>query len=129
MKAKQLGYWAATALVAFVLLSGGALQVMRNPQNAEGFAKLGYPLHFMVLLGVWKLLGGIAILAPGFPRLKEWAYAGILIDFTGAAVASAANGAAAGHVIAPLVLVAILAASWWLRAESRVLGTLPGRPS
>ena len=110
-----------------MLLSGGVMQATRQPQNVEGFAKLGYPVHFMVLLGLWKLLGGVALLAPRFPRLKEWAYAGIFIDFTGAAAATAANGAAAFHVVAPLVLTVLLAVSWWLRPESRVLGTLPGR--
>src|SRR5580700_12095435 len=65
-KGKRIGYWASTGLVAFTMLAG-VTQVMQNPQQAEGFAKLGYPLY-MVMLGVWKLLGGIAILVPRFPR-------------------------------------------------------------
>src|SRR5262245_65309325 len=68
---------------------------------------LGFPLYFTRLLGVWKILGGLAILAPGFPRLKEWAYAGMLFDLIGGSVASAAMGAAIGaeswHVLAPQV--------------------------
>ncbi len=122
MKAKKIGYWTSTVIVALLLLSGGAAQV--TLQNAEGFKRLGYPVYFMVLLGVWKLLGGVALLVPRFPRVKEWAYAGIFIDFSGAAVTAAACGSGAGHIIAPVVCVAILFASWALRPESRTLGTL-----
>jgi len=122
MKAKRIGYWASTVIVALLLLSGGVMQV--TLQNADGFRQLGYPVHFMVLLGVWKLLGGVALLVPRFPRVKEWAYAGTFIDFSGAAVAAAACGSGAGHVVAPLVCSAILFASWALRPESRTLGAL-----
>jgi uncharacterized membrane protein YphA (DoxX/SURF4 family) len=122
MKAKKIGYWTSTVIVALLLLSGGVAQV--TLRNAEGFKLLGYPVYFMVLLGVWKLLGGVALLAPRFPRVKEWAYAGIFIDFSGAAVTAAACGSGAGHIIAPLICVAILFASWALRPESRTLGTL-----
>ena len=82
---------------------------------------LGYPLHFIVLLGIWKVLGALTLLAPGLRLVKEWAYAGIFIDLSGAMVAAAANGASAFHVIAPLVLIGFLAASWALRPESRRL--------
>ncbi len=123
-KAQSIGYWVSTGLVAMTLLFGGLAQATCQPQNVEGFAKLGYPVHFMVLLGVWKILGGIVVLAPRLPRAKEWAYAGIFIDYTGAAVACAVSGSGVGHVIAPLVLTAILFASWVLRPESRTLGTL-----
>jgi hypothetical protein len=122
MRTKKIGYWVSTVIVALLMLSGGAAQV--SLMNAEGFTRLGYPVYFMVLLGVWKLLGGVALLAPRFPRLKEWAYAGVFFDFSGAAVTAAATGSGAGHVIAPLVCVAILFASWALRPESRTLGTL-----
>ena len=84
MKARKVGYWISTVIVALLILSGGVAQV--TLQNAEGFKQLGYPVHFMVLLGIWKLLGGVALLVPRFPRVKEWAYAGIFIDFSGAAV-------------------------------------------
>jgi DoxX-like family len=122
-KGKRIGYWASTGLVAFTMLAG-VTQVMQNPQQAEGFAKLGYPLYFMVMLGVWKLLGGIAILVPRFPRLKEWAYAGIFIDYSSAAVSNACRGSSVGHVLAPLVCAAILVCSWALRPPSRVLGEI-----
>jgi hypothetical protein len=123
MKRKAIVYWICTAVIALCIGSGGVAQVLRVPQNVEGMMALGYPLHFIVLLGAWKVLGALTLLAPGLRLVKEWAYAGIFIDLSGAIVASAANGGAAFHVIAPLVLIGILAASWALRPESR---RLPG---
>jgi len=123
MKGKVIGYWVCTVIVALLIGSGGAAQALRLPQNVEGMTALGYPLHFIVLLGVWKMLGALTLLAPGLRLVKEWAYFGIFVDLSGAVVASAANGGAAFHVIAPLVLIGILAASWALRPESR---RLPG---
>lgn len=80
---------------------------------------------------MWKILGACAILAPGLPRLKEWAYAGMFFDLTGAAVAHAIVGDSdawmgnAGHVIAPLVIVTLVVVSWALRPESRTLSGTP----
>ena len=78
----------------------------------------------MPLLGVWKVLGGVALVAPRMPRLKEWAYAGATFDFTGAAVAQGASDTGVGHIVWPLALAALAMASWALRPESRILGTL-----
>jgi hypothetical protein len=121
MKGKVIAYWICTAVIALCIGSGGLAQVLRVPQNVEGMTALGYPLHFIVLLGAWKVLGALTLLAPGLRLVKEWAYAGIFIDLSGAVVASAANAGGAFHVVAPIVLIGILAASWALRPESRRL--------
>lgn len=92
-------------------------------------AALGYPTYFVALLGAWKVLGGLAILAPRRPLLKEWAYAGIAFDLTGAAFSHAAMGHPAAKVIAPLVILGIAAASWALRPEARMLTTATGEPA
>lgn len=131
MKTKLIGYWICTALVALSFLSGGAANLFRSPQAVGGMVRLGYPLHFLTLLGIWKILGALAILAPGLARLKEWAYAGMIFDLTGAAVAHAAVGDSdawqgnTGHIIIPLVLAALVLASWALRPESRKLALFP----
>ncbi|MCC6367820.1 MAG: DoxX family protein [Bryobacterales bacterium] len=65
---KSAGYWTATALLAFVLLSGAAAELAGRRENVEGMPRLGYPLYFLTILGIWKILGGIALLAPRFPR-------------------------------------------------------------
>jgi hypothetical protein len=136
MKRKVIAYWICTVVIALCIGSGGLAQVLRLPQNVEGMTALGYPLHFIVLLGAWKVLGALTLLAPGLRLVKEWAYFGIFVDLSGAVVASAANGGAAFHVLAPAVLIGILAASWALRPESRRLpgaktatpGTASGAP-
>jgi len=125
-RSKRVAYWVTTGLVATSMLSGGVAQVLHVPANVDGFVHLGYPLHFVTLLGIWKILGALALLAPGFPRLKEWAYAGIAFDLTGAAFAWAAVGASdsvsnVGHILVPLVGLVLAAMSWALRPSSRKL--------
>lgn len=121
MKARTIGYWICTVLIAFSFLSGGVTQLMRAPQAVEGFMKLGYPVYFLIVLGVWKVLGGIVVLIPGFPLVKEWAYAGMIFDLTGASASHLATHAETWHVFAPLIVAALVVASWALRPEGRKL--------
>jgi DoxX-like family len=129
MKAKAIGYWICTVVIALLFLSGGIMQAMRAPAATAGITHLGFPVHFAVLLGVWKILGAIVIVLPGFALVKEWAYAGIVIDLTGASVAHAAMGDGAGNIIAPLVFTLVVVASWALRPASRRLTPIAGNGS
>ena len=128
VRAKNIAYWITTGLVAFFIGPGGVAQVARVPGTVNGFVHiLGYPAYFVVILGVWKVLGTIAILVPRFPRLKEWAYAGIFFDLTGAIASNASvggYGAYGFHIIAPLVIAGLAVASWALRPQSRTIGVL-----
>jgi hypothetical protein len=119
----RFAYWVCTALVVFFVGSGGLAQAIQVPGVVQGVVDLGYPVHFVVLIGVWKVLGSIVILLPGLRLVKEWAYAGIMFDLSGAAAASYATGSDWWHVAAPLAICALLAASWALRPETR---RLPG---
>jgi len=119
--ARRIAYWITTALAAFVFLSGGAADLARPSFATEGMVHLGYPVYFMIILGVWKVLGGVAILIPRFPLLKEWAYAGMFFDLSGAAASHAACGDPAAKIATPLMILAIVIASWALRRESRTL--------
>ena len=127
MKAKRIAYWTTTVLVAF-FMSGGVTQILQFKANPHGVVpQLGYPMYFFAILGFWKVLGALAILVPRFPRIKEWAYAGIFFDVTGAAASCAAvgvYGAYGFHVIAPLVIAGLAVASWALRPPSRTIGIL-----
>jgi uncharacterized membrane protein YphA (DoxX/SURF4 family) len=127
MKTKNIAYWTTTILVAF-FMSGGIAQVAQVKATVDGFVHiLGYPPYFVTILGVWKVLGAIAILVPRFPRLKEWAYAGIFFDLTGAAASNASvggYGAYGFHIIAPVLITGLCVASWALRPESRKIGAL-----
>ena len=131
-RTRNVPYWICTALVAFIMISGGFVDTFVR-ESIHGLVKLGYPAYFAAILGVWKMLGGITILVPGFPRVKEWAYAGILFELTGAAISNAAAGAAdssvgyAGHIAAPLVIAVVAVASWALRPEERTLGKTVAR--
>jgi hypothetical protein len=122
-KTSRILYWTMTILVAFFIGSGGVAQVAQYATNPHGIVPvLGYPMYFFAILGVWKALGALAILVPRYPLLKEWAYAGIFFDLTGAAASCALSGgygAYGFHVIAPLILTAFTVASWMLRPESR----------
>jgi uncharacterized membrane protein YphA (DoxX/SURF4 family) len=118
---KVILYWIITALLAFILISGG-LWLTTSSQLMD--AHLGFPTYFWLILGFWKIMGGIAILVPRFPLLKEWAYAGIVFNMTGAAATRVFVGDSAAHIIAPLVICGIAIASWYLRPASRKIESL-----
>jgi uncharacterized membrane protein YphA (DoxX/SURF4 family) len=133
MNLKVIGYWATTAVAALDLLAGGLTDLMHGRTAVvagepvtEVLKHLGYPEYLLTILGVWKLLGGIALLAPRFPRLKEWAYAGAFFVYMGAV----ASGMVLGRddpgtfIWPPLVFAVITMASWALRPPSRTLGRL-----
>ena len=116
-----IAYWAFTGLTAAAFAMGGVVDLARGADVAAGMQHLGYPLYFAAILGVWKILGGFVILAPQLPRLKEWAYAGMLFDLTGAAASHASVGDPAAKIVTPLLLLGIVMASWALRPEGRRL--------
>jgi uncharacterized membrane protein YphA (DoxX/SURF4 family) len=92
------------------------------PQVRELIERLGYPQYFLVILGIWKLLGAVALVIPRFPRLKEWAYAGVIFDLTGAVASLWASGLRnAGSIAYPIVMTGFAIASWALRPPSRRL--------
>lgn len=132
MNGRSIAYWVTTGLIAFFIGTGGAAQIWQYKSNPHGIVpELLYPMYFFAILGFWKVLGAIAILAPRFPLLKEWAYAGIFFDLTGAAASCAAvggYGAYGFHVLAPLILAGVTVASWKLRPDSRRLVTLDQAP-
>jgi uncharacterized membrane protein YphA (DoxX/SURF4 family) len=121
MKTRTIVYWATTGLVGLAFAAGGAFDAMNGPDVQAILGHLGYPVYFAVVIGVWKMLGAVTVLVPRFPRLKEWAYAGMFFDLTGAAISHASVGDAASKVITPLVLLVLAVVSWRLRPPSRAL--------
>lgn len=115
-RSRTIWYWLSTTLTAFILLSGGLWLLIGN-QPMEAY--LGFPAYFWLILGFWKILGGIAILVPRLPLLKEWAYAGIVFHLTGAVATRAFVGDSAAHIVAPLIICGIAVVSWFLRPASR----------
>jgi hypothetical protein len=87
MKKTNRIYWIATGLFAFGMLGSAIPDILVSPVAVEGFRKMDMPAYLIPFLGVAKLLGVITLLVPGYPRLKEWAYAGLIFDLVGAAYA------------------------------------------
>ena len=126
-------YWGATVLVTAELGLGGAWDVMRLPAVSVVVERPGYPAYFLVILGVWKMLGAVALLVPRFPRLKEWAYAGAVFTCTGAIASHLTVGYGLGELALLIPLTVLTVVSWAMRPPSRRLpggpGALTGRPA
>ena len=133
---KSVAYWIATVMIAGETLAGGAMDVVHGRSMVvtgtpvlDVVTSLGYPAYVLTIIGIWKLLGGATIMAPRLPRLKEWAYAGIVIELTAAAASLSVRGYGAGDIATPLLLAALATASWALRPQSRMVGSvLPASP-
>jgi uncharacterized membrane protein YphA (DoxX/SURF4 family) len=118
---RATGYWIATTLSSLLFAVPGVALLVRVPHFTQDMAHLGYPSYFLDVLGTWKILGALLILVPGLPRLKEWAYAGMVFDATTAALSRAEMGDGAVKIIAPLIITALVLFSWKLRPAGRVL--------
>ncbi len=124
----RIFYWAATTLIVCETLIGGFADLIHGrtilvsgPFVTDVLAGLGYPVYVLWIIGIWKILGAITLLVPGLLRLKEWAYAGIVFELSGAVASLAACGRNA-DLIAPLFLLSLALASWALRPANRTLG-------
>ena len=118
---RNAAYWVSTGFAALALGATGAADLLRMRAIMESLAHLGYPTYFATILGTWELLGAAAIVAPGLPRVKEWAYAGMSFTLTGPALSHAASGDPMGKVLVPLVLLGAVVVSWTLRPARRAL--------
>ena len=118
-KRKLIWYWIITILLSVCIFFGGLAQTLQLKGVIEGFKPLGYPTYFISIIGVWKVLGVIAILIPKFPLLKEWAYAGIFFAMTGAVISHIASSDIHPQIIAPIVLAVFTVLSWYLRPANR----------
>lgn len=116
MTARRIAFVIATTLVVLAFAFSGVANVAHFPHIARDMARLGYPTYFSSILGAWKILGAIAIAVPRFPRLKEWAYAGMIFDLTGAAISRAVVGDGAAGIVPPLLVAALVLASRSLRS-------------
>jgi len=119
MKMRTIAYWTSTVLVAAECAIGGVMDVLGLPPFTGVMAHLGYPAYFGAILGIWKILGAVAVLAPGVPRLKEWAYAGVFFNMTGAVASHLCVGDGASALVTPTVFTALLVTSWALRPAAR----------
>jgi uncharacterized membrane protein YphA (DoxX/SURF4 family) len=131
MKKLNVLYWIFTALFAAMMLMSAIPDIAMDPVAVQGMHDgLGYPTYFIPFIGVAKLLGSIAILIPGFHRIKEWAFAGLFFDLIGATFSIIAAGgtiAQYGFMILPLALGVLAYAFYHKRKAARV--SAPGTTS
>ncbi|MCC7341783.1 MAG: DoxX family protein [Bryobacterales bacterium] len=118
---RSTSYWVATVPFCLLMVVAGILSVMQTEPALGAMRHLGYPEYLLPLLGAWNLLGVAAVLLIGFPRLKEWAYAGFVFELSSAAYSHAAKGDPWLAVAAPLAMLALALASYLLRPENRRL--------
>lgn len=118
---KAIAYWITTGLLALGMFSGGVAQAIHVKWNVDGFIHLGFPIYTMTIFGTWKILGVIALLAPGFRLLKEWAYAGFFFLMTGAVISHLSSGDGISGVVWQSFFVILIVLSWALRPASRRL--------
>jgi len=120
-KRNKIIYWVATGLLSVGMFSSGIMQIMHAKELEEIMVHLGYPTYLMYILGVWKILGVIAILLPGFKLVKEWAYAGLFFTMTGALVSHLVLGDEGKAILGPLFQTFFIVLSWYFRPASRKL--------
>ncbi|WP_126974162.1 DoxX family protein [Gynurincola endophyticus] len=121
-KRNKIIYWIATAWLALGMLSTGIVQLIQMQEEVDKTSVgLGYPAYFLTILGIWKLLGVIAILIPKFPLLKEWAYAGFFFVMSGAIISHIVSGDAFIDLFGPLLLLVLTFVSWYFRPSDRKL--------
>lgn len=120
-KRNKIIYWVATLWLSLGMVSSGAVQLIKLKEEVDMMTHLGYPLYFLTIIGVWKMLGVIAVLIPKFPLVKEWAYAGFFFAMSGAVFSHIAAGDGAKEFFGPILLIVLTVVSWYFRPESRRL--------
>src|SRR5713101_7411479 len=125
-KRNKIIYWGSTLWLASGMLATGTLQLFKAkaegalaPPGVYGITHLGYPIYFLTILGVWKILGVVALLIPKFPLLKEWAYAGFFFTITGAVFSHIASGDSVNEIFPSLLLLILTVVSWYFRPANR----------
>jgi hypothetical protein len=127
MDRNDIAYWATTAIFCLVLGFSGITHSIHAEMMVESMAAMGYPVYFMSIIGMFKLLGVAALLAPGRPLLKEWAYAGFTFNLIGAAGSHLLSGEPITDWIRPLLVLGLGSASYLLRPAERRLPDIFGR--
>lgn len=117
-------YWLFTLWLALGMTSSGIVQLLKMKEETDFIIQLGYPSYFLTILGVWKMLGVVAVLIPKFPLLKEWAYAGFFFTMSGAIFSHIAMGDPMSEIFPSLLLLTLTVISWYTRPADRKINKL-----
>ncbi len=120
-KRNKIIYWIATLWLALGMTVTGVVQLIKMKEEVDMMNHLGYPIYFLTILGIWKILGVIAVLIPKFTLLKEWAYAGFFFAMSGAIFSHLACGDALIALFGPTLLLVLTIVSWYFRPLERKL--------
>ena len=120
-KASKIIYWIATIWLALGMLSTGIVQLLKTDDEVNMMTRLGYPVYVLLIIGVWKILGVVAVLMPKAPLLKEWAYAGFFIAMSGAVISHLVSGDEVKEIFGPTLLLILTMISWYFRPTDRKL--------
>jgi len=123
IKRNKVIYWISTLWLALGMLSTGIVQLLQRKEQVDLMFNLGYPLYFLSILAIWKIMGVAALLVPKFPLLKEWTYAGFFFAMSGAIFSHIASGSPAKGFFGPLLLLVLTAVSWYFRPADRRIFT------
>ncbi len=113
-KHSRIIYWSITGLLCLFFLPDGISGIAQVPAGQDSMRQLGYPLYLLTIIGVAKVLAVLALLQPRYPRLKEWAYAGLVINVIGAALSWGFVGGPVFNVVLPLIFLALILTSYFL---------------
>lgn len=120
-KSHKIIYWVVTIWMCFGMTYAGFVQITQSPEEVSMIKHLGYPVYLLPLLGLWKILGVIALLIPKFPLLKEWAYAGFFFTVTGALASHFISDDGFKEIVGPALFTVLIFVSWYFRPASRTL--------
>lgn len=118
-KRNNIIYWISTLWLALGMVSTGLVQLLKVEKEVNSITHLGYPVYLLTILGIWKLLGVVAVLIPKFSLLKEWAYAGFFFAMSGAALSRIAAGDGMNEIFPSLLLLVLAIISWYFRPPDR----------
>jgi hypothetical protein len=130
-KASKIIYWIATCWLSLGMTATGMVQLLKvqsegavAPPGVDGIKHLGYPVYFLTIIGIWKILGVVTLLVPKYPLLKEWAYAGFFFLMTGAIFTHIASGSSMSEIFPSLLLLILTMVSWYFRPADRKVSEL-----
>lgn len=123
-KRDKIIYWVATIWLCLGMVSTGIVQVIQMDEEVNKMNVLGYPSYFLTIIGIWKILGVVAVLIPKFPLVKEWAYAGFFFLMTGAIFTHLAMGDKATEYFGPTLLLVLTIISWFYRPAERKISKI-----
>jgi len=114
MKKAKIYFWICTGILIPALGIGSIFGIISHPGSVEQFTNLGYPAYLAPFFGVARILGLIAIVVPGYSRVKEWAYAGLTFDVVGAIYSQIVTGQSFSTFLFPLMAIFFIGCSYYL---------------